>query len=149
MSLIEVQDILIFFGHFSSQESLIRDRTFINFQKFSSLDVYYRNFFFLANRNRDHFTWHVKITSIILGYIHFNFSLHRKLCTKSPKEVPLCNVQNNAWQKIKLEWLAIRIDENKGLMVFPPRTFIQGRMLTDFWQYSPQDIYSRQDAYSF
>ena len=33
VSLIEVQDILINFQHFSSQEALIGDRTFINFSK--------------------------------------------------------------------------------------------------------------------
>ena len=35
LSLIEVQDILINFQHFSSQEALIGDRTFINFSKIS------------------------------------------------------------------------------------------------------------------
>ena len=33
VSLIEVQDILIIFQQFSSQEALIRDRTFINFSR--------------------------------------------------------------------------------------------------------------------
>ena len=39
VSLIEVQDILIIFQHFSSQEVFIRDRTFINFSKISRLEV--------------------------------------------------------------------------------------------------------------
>jgi len=41
VSLIEVQDILIIFQHFSSQEALIRDRTLINFSKISRFEVIY------------------------------------------------------------------------------------------------------------
>ena len=39
VSLIVVQDILIVFQHFSSQDILIKDRTFINFRTFSPQDV--------------------------------------------------------------------------------------------------------------
>ena len=39
VTLIVVQDILIVFQHFSSQDILIKDRTFINFRTFSPQDV--------------------------------------------------------------------------------------------------------------
>ena len=50
-------------------------------------------------------------------------------------------------KKLYLEWLAVRIGENKGLKVFPPRTFIQGRTLIIFEKIFPQDVYSGQDVY--
>ena len=39
---IEVQDILIIFQHFSSQDILIKDRTFINFERFQEIKWFHR-----------------------------------------------------------------------------------------------------------
>ena len=46
VTLIVVQDILIVFQHFSSQDTLIKDRTLIKFGTFSLQDVNYSTFLF-------------------------------------------------------------------------------------------------------